>query len=545
MVQETLGLCGVGSITFAVMHHGRSIFTDHVGYRDVCTKEEPDARTLHTLCSIAKSFVVVAFAILVDRGECKFTDPVGSYLPEFKAKGDILVSSEANFFDFFRHSGGLDNPVVTLLGPGGKVLVPEEDFINLLNDTPTGNHIAGTYYNRHWVYSNVAYGLVAMVIERISGKRYSDFVWEEILEPLNMLDTAVSRSHLAERKGNIAQPFVRLSDGTWCKQPEHEWTDERNTPVLAIIGIRSSVNDLMIWSAAFMDALNGGSEPMAVLSSIRRNPLSSKRVLSILNGPSWSRPNPDDPENRCSYHLSWLRCFMPSSMLHSLSWNYTLADNDVEDKDHINKNVLGRNSPPMLLHKMTGIGYCGTGSVNIFPETSSAIVVLSSGLNKGDPSDFVAAMLIQELFDLKPRIDILSMVSLEVEDCLRRWDRMVAEWTEHRNDAAPKCPLDDYVGGYYGMGITLTIRKSNQPEKLELLFNGREDVVQVLGHYNEDMYSYQPLDRDDWLRGAWLDWDYFMVGILHFRRNTKGRVSSAVWKWERGWSEPAIFKRIA
>jgi hypothetical protein len=59
------------------------------------------------------------------------------------------------------------------------------------------------------------------------------------------------------------------------------------------------------------------------------------------------------------------------------------------------------------MYKITGIGFCGVGSVNIFPDTMSAIVVLSSGLNAGDPSDFTAALLMQEVFDLKSRVEIL------------------------------------------------------------------------------------------------------------------------------------------
>jgi hypothetical protein len=89
--------------------------------------------------------------------------------------------------------------------------------------------------------------------------------------------------------------------------------------------------------------------------------------------------------------------------------------------------------------------------------------------------------------------------------------------------------LEGYIGRYRGLGIVLEIR---QPEsgRLEVVFNGREEIAQALDLYNEDMHSYLPADRDEWLRGAWLDWDCYMMGVLHFHRGeANGRVIGVAW----------------
>jgi len=530
----------VGSISIGILHEGEVLFTGSTGYRDVDKEEKPDPHTLYTLCSICKSFVAAAVGILVDRGSCQWTDPVGPYLPEFKPKGDPRVASEATFNDFLRHSGGLANPVVTILGPEGKVLVPEKDFINVLNETPTGSERFGPFFNASWEYSNVAYGLVALVIERISGKRYADFVSEEILKPLGMNDTVVYKSQVAT-SSNLARPYVRLSDGLWLKQPEHEWTDDLNSPILAMFGIRSSVKDLLIWCAATLDAHWGDpSKPLAVLFGAT-NPL--KEVGSIVDDYYWSRPNKDDIQNPCNYYLSWIKCVMPSSMVHMGSWNKSLANNDDEPQERINSNILGRDSPQQTMYKIAGIGFGGIGSVNLFPDTKSAVVVMSSGLNAGDPSDFTAALMIQELFDLKARIEIMPMVRREIEVRLADWEKIVADWKEHRDISAPERPLEDYVGKYHGLGIALEVRQ-RQGRGLEVAFNGREEIAQALEQYNEDMYSYLPTNRDEWLRGAWLDWDHYAVGILHFQRDkADNRVSGVAWAWEGG-CDLTIFTKI-
>lgn len=379
IIEEIRDKCGVGSISVGVLHQGEVLFTGSTSCRDI-DQEKPDTHTLYTLCSISKSFVASALGILVDQGKCKWTDPVGPYLPEFKAKGDSRVATEATFNNFLRQSSGLANPMVTILGPEGKVLVPERDFINVLNETPTGREGFGSFFNATWEYSSVAYSLVALVIERLSGKRYTDFISEEILKPLGMNDTAVYKSQLASND-NLARSYVRLSDGSWYKQPEHEWTDELNTPVLAIIGIRSSINDLLIWCAATMDAhLGDAPNQLAALSGVS-NPL--KEIDSILDDYYWTRPSKDDIQNPCNYHLSWLKCVMPSSMIHWGSWNKSLTAKGDGPHEHINSHILGRDSPQQTLYKITGTGFCGVGSINLFPDTMSAIVVMSGGLNLG------------------------------------------------------------------------------------------------------------------------------------------------------------------
>jgi hypothetical protein len=183
---------------------------------------------------------------------------------------------------------------------------------------------------------------------------------------------------------------------------------------------------------------------------------------------------------------------MPSFMTRRGSWNTSL-DNGYAPQEQINSAILGRDSPEQTMYKITGTGFCGLGSVNLFPETMSAIVVLSSGLNTGDPSDFTAAMLMQELFNLKSRVEIPPLVDREVGIRLAEWESMMADWRKHRIVSQPERPLEEYIGRYRGLGIALEIWQ-RETGTLELVFNGRQDIAQALEHYNEDRYSYLPLD---------------------------------------------------
>lgn len=546
-VRAVKSLCRVPSISIGILHEGEVVFTGGVGERDVSSHELVNEETMCTLCSISKTFVSAAIGILVDEGKLQWTDPVGQYLPGFKPLGDSRVAEEATFNDFLRHSSGLANPVVTILGPSGKVIVPQKDFISVANQTPT-DYEGKQRFNQSWMYSNLGYGLMTLVIERVTGASFAQFVQDRILNPLGMTFTAVGESQVTSME-NKAAPYAHISDGTWHKL-DHEWTSDKNSPVLGMVGIRSSVKDMLRWSAAVIDAFErakagDSGKPMKALSDMKENPL--KEMDSILDDYWWGRPHYDPFQNESRYHLGWMKVIMPSCMVSWGSWNKTLADNiSVEDHSFRDANILGTQSEKRLMFKSTGCGFCGVGSVNIFPETHTAIVVLSNGINCGDAADFVASLHIQEVFDLQPRVDILSVAKAEVTTRLKDFDEIMKDLQEHRGDP-PASELDhaEIIGEYHGFGISIIVRdEADTDGRLELCFNGREDLVEQLHYYNVDQYTYWPESRDEWLKGGWLDWDFYMVGILTFTRDESGVVNGFTWVWEDG-AEPYLFKKTS
>ncbi|KAI1859459.1 hypothetical protein JX265_010462 [Neoarthrinium moseri] len=539
-IEKIRELCKVSSICYAVFHRGH--FLDgSVGLCDRENSRSPDRHTLYTLCSISKTFVAACIGILVEERKVEWTDTLEKLLPEYLPPGDDKrVSTEATLNDFFRHSSGLGNPVVTWLGPKGKVLVAEKGFIELLNDTPVGP------FRSHWEYSNIGIGMMALIVQKVSGQRFADFLRERILRPLGMDDTAVSKSDVLE-SCNTAHPYVQLGDAKWVKV-EHEWTSEDHTPILGMIGIRSSVKDLTIWGIATMAAqkytpFESSRQEIEVpfSKSPIQNPL--RQMRAILDDWYWTRPHEDPHQNTSQYHLSWMKVEMPSMMTHWGSYNSKLADNaELRDQSYIDQHILGQHSPRQKLIKSVGLGYCCANTLQLYPDSGSVIVVLSNGLNLGDAADFTASILSQDIFKLTPSVDILGMAKDECGERLRIYEKMMAKWEQHRDVSEPESSLDDYIGDYRLLGLTLSVRRSPKLRTLELCFNNREEIVQSLEYYNKDKYSYMPRSRDEWLRGAWLDWDYYLVGILDFVRDAKNQVTGVKWMYN-DWTPAVFFKR--
>ncbi|KAJ4386490.1 hypothetical protein N0V93_009387 [Gnomoniopsis smithogilvyi] len=543
IAEKIRSLCRVPAISIGVLHRGKLAFTDSVGVRDVGTDQKPDGDTIYTLCSISKTFVAAALGILVDQGKMDWADPVGKYLPGFRTEGDPTVAEKATFNDFLRHTSGLADPVVTLLGPNGTVLVSKSGLLDVVNETPTKDSEGKPYFNTTWKYSNVAYGMLTLVVEKLSGVSYADFVQDNILTPLRMDHTAVSNEQV-ESSNNVAKSYAKLSDDS-LHELKYEWTSKENSPILGMIGIRSSVNDMLKYCAAVMEASEGDTKkPMDILSTVTENPLKQMNWI-LRDGYWWTRPHDDQFNNTSRFHAAWMEVEMPSCMTSWGSWNKTLGDlaETEEDKSVRNANILGQNSGKRLLHKSVGCGICGVASVNIFPETQSAVVALSSGINCGDAADFAASVYIQELFNLEPKIDILALAEREVAKRLEDWDTIMRDLDEHRDTSQPEHDPSEYVGEYHGFGITVSIERDIATGKMMVCLNKVEATRQELEYYNVDWYSFWPKTRDEWLKGGWLDWDYYLVGIFKFVRK-EGVVTGFTWVWEEG-AEPYPFTRKA
>ncbi|KAJ0114435.1 hypothetical protein J7T55_010824 [Diaporthe amygdali] len=430
-VECILRECRNSSVMVGVLHEGEVIFSAGCGFRDVAKGEKPTDETLYTIASVSKTFVVAALGILVAERKVKWTDVVGNYIPEFQPRDDARVSTVATFKDFLRHSGGITNYVVPISGPKGSLTVDAEHFMLSANSTPTGDNF-GSFYDRTFEYSNIGYALVALAIERISGMRYADFVRDRILEPLGMNATAIYESQLLNC-GNVALGEIRLDDGTWILQ-NHEWTSEKKTHTLATFGIRSSVKDMLTWCSAMMDAFHGDTS----------TPL--KQVDTILDDHYWQWPARSADENVAAFHLGWLKVVLPHRMIHWGNCNQTLANGAfATDLEYINAHVLGQTSRKILSYQAMGTSSDGTAAVRFFPQTRSAIVVLSSGINYADPSDFTAAVMTQELFELTPRVCILPMAQRECRYQKQRFENMLSDWLKHRNTTALKPSHEDAV----------------------------------------------------------------------------------------------------
>lgn len=513
------------------------------GYRDSKLTLPANSNTIYMLGSCSKMFTAAAVGILVDEGKLSWSDRIQTHLPEFNPEGDERIGQEADIIDCLRHSTGLASPTMLTVGPRGAIASDAEDLLSILNAMPTTNKSGDQRFNQEWLYNNAAVGLVALIIERVSGQRFADFVKERILEPLGMSRTVMAYADLAH-DDNIAGPCTKLSTGEYYHLPDTSWPCDSHSPLLAGMGVRSTIDDMLTWCIAVMDAERSEIDP-SYTRTVPNNPL--KQTSRVRRG-YWSFP-PEDPEfsKPAAYGMGWFRVDLPSSKLSSFSGN--ALSQGKEYRAHL-EYILGKEFAPAPL---TAVGHTGgmrgsIFSVYTFPETQSAVVTATNGRDFGDASDFTAQALIQALFDLRPTVDLLPWVRQEANLAGRFYrDHLEEPWMRNRREYDTERDRLLYVGDYRGFNdrFTLSIVEATPglaPLSLAVVFNQYPPSQCPLVFYQADVYSlFQP--SEDYMKTQAIIARNYEQMLLKFLVHEGGRVGGLWWKWDTD-TEAAWFRKL-
>ena len=166
-----------------------------VGYADVKAKRPFTMDNVYMQCSQTKGFCGVTIAILVEEGKLNLDDPVSKYLPEFRTlwvettkRGDAnrTLTKAKNVLTVrmvMNHTGGFpfELPNFNSSMGGWSRRMPLRNVANMAASLPLIFE-PGTRVQ----YSNVGIDIGAAVVEKISGKRWEQFLKERVLDPLGM-----------------------------------------------------------------------------------------------------------------------------------------------------------------------------------------------------------------------------------------------------------------------------------------------------------------------------------------------------------------------
>lgn len=538
-VRQVRELCQAPSVSFGVVHRSKVVFRDSVGYRDAEQTLPADADTFYMLGSCSKMFTSAAVAILVSEGKLQWQDPIKKYLPKFCPENDARIGQSVDIIDLLRHSAGVTAPTAICLGPQRSILIDAEDLIPLLNIMPTTNEEGQQKFNRQWEYNNFTYGLAAKVVESVAGQPFVDFVRQRILQPLQMKRTALARSDIAV-DDNLAPPCVGLDNGAFVQLPSESWPCENNSPLLAAMGMRSSINDMLNWCMAVLSAertethnREGSPSPTPDTPYGRNNPL--KQMKRVRRG-YWTQPADDTSTSQdAAYCMGWIRMNLPSSMLGVMSGNRFSRDR--HHRMHL-RHILGTESSPIQTIGHSGSMFGSVATVWTFPDTQSAVVVMANGRNFGDASDFTAQILIQALFDMTPRIDIIPWVKMEVDLARRFFDeKLLQPWKENRQLTGSRRDHQIYIGEYQGFRGLFTFSVVSDPSaasdgQLALEFNHCNASRRQLVYFQKDVYTFFPEDRDTYLTDSIALTDY-RQSLLEFEfDSTTDKVTGLWWLWD-------------
>ncbi|MBI4467370.1 MAG: serine hydrolase [Acidobacteria bacterium] len=160
--------CAVG-----VIREGRIVYKRGYGMADLEHRIPITPSTVFDLGSVSKQFTAAAVVLLAQQNKLSLDDNVRKYVPELPDFGAPITLRH-----LIHHTSGLRE-----FWPGGAVV--RDDVLDMAAGLKKLNFTPGEKY----LYCDVGYSLLAVVIERVSGRSLREFARTEIFEPLGMKNT--------------------------------------------------------------------------------------------------------------------------------------------------------------------------------------------------------------------------------------------------------------------------------------------------------------------------------------------------------------------
>lgn len=239
----------VPGLAVAIVKDGKMIFSKGYGTRELGKDHPVDGDTLFCIASNSKAFTAASLALLVDRGELKWDDPVTRWVPEFEMP-DAYTTREMTIRDLVCHRSGFDTFSGDLLWFGTDYSM--DDVISRIRYLEPVSSFRSQYG-----YQNLMFVVAAKVIENVSRKNWAEFVETEFLNPIGMERTTTS---ITKMNDNYALPHNE-SGGQGMRVLKLRNLDN----CWGACGLNSSVNDLARWMNVLLD--DGQLEGKPLISS--------------------------------------------------------------------------------------------------------------------------------------------------------------------------------------------------------------------------------------------------------------------------------------
>ncbi|RDU24073.1 class A beta-lactamase-related serine hydrolase [Anaerosacchariphilus polymeriproducens] len=265
---------GSTSVQYALIDNGKIVLSGNSG---VYSKEDNTALTADTMYgtgSVSKMFVTTAVMNLVDKGKIELDAPITKYIKEFKMKDKRYKKITVRML--LNHSSGIMGTSIR-----NSMLFGDNDSFahdTLLKQLRSQRLKADP--GAYCVYCNDGFHLSEILVERVTGMSYTDYITNTILNPLKMNNTKTPRSSFDRNR--LAKAYAA---GISNPLPEE------NTNDIGSGGVYSSAEDLCVFATTFMKNSNG------LLTEKSRKEMENKEYLKGI----W----PKDTNNILGYGLGW------------------------------------------------------------------------------------------------------------------------------------------------------------------------------------------------------------------------------------------------
>ena len=196
-IQDAMPLWKVPGLSVTVVKDGKVLFKKGYGKVELGKPAAFDTSTIAICASTTKAMTAVCIAMLVDAGKLKWSDKVADILPGFKIN-DVYATSQITVKDLLTHNAGLGN--------ADWLWVVQKDDDYILKHM---QYLTPSYSLRSsFIYQNLMYGVAGRVIEKASGKKWQDFITDNLFHVLGMNRTFATYEYSSKETNRISPHFM-------------------------------------------------------------------------------------------------------------------------------------------------------------------------------------------------------------------------------------------------------------------------------------------------------------------------------------------------
>ena len=423
------------SVTVSIVKGDKVIYEGAFGYADVENGINATVNTRYSIASCTKAFTACAIGILVDRGLMSFEDLLIKHIPEFKLQ-DEYVLKNLKIKDMLCHRSGLPrHDLAWYANP----LPKEEELVRM------GYFKPNVSFREKWQYCNYMFMMLGIVVAKVSGKTWEQFVKEEIIDPLNMNNTDYC---LIDTCFEQAKGYKEINDKVE-EVPYYDFLVDGKSSLESSGGICSSVHDLLPW---MMLNLNEGN--------YQGKQIISKESLEKIHTPEMI-----------------VSGFLPKSAEFALpTYGFGWFINSFHGKK-------------MVHHSGSMDGFISW--VSLIPEEDIGIAVLSN-LDLTRLPEILTYALHEFILELPVNDWNKFFRELKDKNKKEKEEKKILFWDKRDANKTTTKELADYVGrytddGYGSIDITL--------DENELYYNSKR-FKPILKHYQGDEFIIEILDED-------------------------------------------------
>jgi len=185
LIQQLMEEHRLPSVAVAVAKDGDIVWEEGFGWADLDRQIPATGNVMYSLASISKPMTATALMRLVEQGRVELDRPANEYLGDEKIHSRRWDPNEATVRRVLSHTAGLPHH--------WEFFYENEDYPARTTDQGIARYgVLVSPPGEFYQYSNLGYGILDRIIERVAHRSYADFMRTELFEPLGLRRTAVS-----------------------------------------------------------------------------------------------------------------------------------------------------------------------------------------------------------------------------------------------------------------------------------------------------------------------------------------------------------------